>query len=338
MKRIVMGKTGLEVNRMGFGGIPIQTVDEDQAIKTVLHAVESGVDFIDTSRAYTTSEGRIGKALKQTHKKVVLASKSPNRTGKGARDDLEKSLKELQVGYIDLYQCHFVNDNDTYDQVISKDGALESLKKAKEEGLIGHIGITSHNLDLLERVIKDGLFETIMACFSFLEPAAQEKVFPKAMDKNMGIIAMKSLSGGVIEKPKLALKYALSHEGIVIIPGVEHKDLFDKNWEVFQSDWELSEAEKKEIEEISKNHEKTFCRRCDYCQPCTENIPIQQILGLRSMVRRMGEGLLQRPHIKDGIEKARNCSECGECMERCPYELPIPDLIKENLKWFDEQF
>ena len=245
MKRIVMGKTGIEVNRMGFGGIPIQTVEEDQAVETVLHAVENGVDFIDTSRAYTTSEGRIGKALKQTDKKVVLASKSPNRTGKGAREDLEKSLKELQVDYIDLYQCHFINDNHVYEQVISKDGALESLTKAKEEGLIGHIGLTSHSLDLLERVIEDGFFETIMACFSFLEPAAKEKVFPKAMERNMGIIAMKSLSGGVIENPSLALKYALSREGIVIIPGVEHKDLFDKNWEVFQGDWELSEAEKK---------------------------------------------------------------------------------------------
>jgi len=337
MKRIVIGKTGLEVNRMGFGGIPIQTVDEDQAVETVLHAVESGVDFIDTSRAYTTSEGRIGKALKKTDKKIILASKSPNRTREGAREDLETSLKELQVEYIDLYQCHFVNDNDAYDQVISEGGALEGLIKAREEGLIGHIGLTSHSLDLLERVVEDGLFETIMVCFSFLEPAAQEKVIPKAIEKNVGIIAMKSLSGGVIENSRLALKYALSHEGIVIIPGVEHKDLFDKNWEVFQDDWELSELEKKEIEEIFKGHEKTFCRRCDYCQPCTEEIPIQQVLGLRSMVKRMGEGLLQRPYIKDGIEKAKNCSECGECMERCPYELPIPDLIKENLKWFNEQ-
>ena len=337
MERIVIGKTGLEAYRLGFGGIPIQRVDENQAVETVLHAVESGVDFIDTSRAYTTSEGRIGKALKQTNKKVILASKSPNRTLEGAREDLETSLKELQVGYIDLYQCHFVNDNDAYDQVISKGGALEGLIKAKEEGLIGHIGLTSHSLDLLERVIEEGLFETIMACFSFLEPAAKEKVIPKALERNMGIIAMKSLSGGVIENSGLALKYALSHEGIVIIPGVESKNLFDRNWEVFQGDWKLSESERKEIEEISKSHEKTFCRRCDYCQPCTEEIPIQQILGLRSMVRRMGEGLLQRPYIKDGIEKAKNCSECGECMERCPYELPIPDLIKENLKWFNEQ-
>ena len=129
MKRIVLGKTGLEVNRMGFGGIPIQTVDEDQAVQTVLHAVESGVDFIDTSRAYTTSEGRIGKALKQTDKKVILASKSTNITRDGVRGDLETSLKELQVGYIDLYQCHFINTDKAYDKVISEGGALDGLKK-----------------------------------------------------------------------------------------------------------------------------------------------------------------------------------------------------------------
>ncbi len=337
MKRIVIGKTGLEVYRLGFGGIPIQTVDENQAVETVAHAVNRGIDFIDTSRFYTTSERRIGLALQQTDKRVILASKSHNKTSEGIQGDLETSLKELQVDYIDLYQCHYVKDDNDYNQVISPGGALEGLIKSKEKGLIGHIGISSHSLDLLDRVLEDGLFETIMVCFSFLEPGAQEKIIPKAIEKNTGIIAMKPLSGGVIENSRLALKYALSQGGIVVIAGVEHKDLFDENWEVFQGSWELDEAERKEIEEIRKRHEKNFCRRCDYCQPCTEEIPIQIILGLRSIVRRMGKGFLLKAGPQKAIEKAKHCSECGECTERCPYQLPIPDLIKENLQWLDEQ-
>jgi aryl-alcohol dehydrogenase-like predicted oxidoreductase len=172
MERIVLGRTGLEVNRLGFGGIPIQRVDERQAVEVVLHAVESGVDFIDTSRAYTTSERRIGKALRKTDKRVILASKSQSRTAGKLRKDLETSLKELNLDYIDLYQAHFVQDDQVYTQVISSGGALEGLRKAKEEGLIGHIGITSHSLDLLDRILDDGLFETIMVCFGILRHVA----------------------------------------------------------------------------------------------------------------------------------------------------------------------
>lgn len=337
MNRIIIGQTGLEINRFGFGGIPIQRVDEKQAIETVLHAVENGVDFIDTARAYTTSERRIGMALKLTDKRVVLASKSQGRTSDDLRKDLETSLKELQKDYIDIYQCHFVKDDDVYSQIISPGGALEGLMQAKKEGLIGHIGITSHSLDLVDKILDEGLFETIMVCFSFLEPKAMEKIIPKALKKNIGVIAMKSFSGGTIDNAKLALKYVLSYQGIIIIPGVESKELFDENWEIFQGGYELDQAERNEIEEIRERYDKYFCRRCDYCQPCSEEIPIQLVMGLRSALKRFGKGFLKEGWPKEAMEKARNCSECGECLDRCPYQLPIPDLIKENLAWADEQ-
>jgi len=337
MERMLIGKTGLEVNRLGFGGIPIQRIDEDKAVETVLHALEKGVDFIDTARGYTTSERRIGIALRATDKKVVIASKSHNRTLDGIRADVELSLKELQRDYIDLYQCHFVRNEQDYLQIISPGGALEGLKKSKEEGLIGHIGLSSHSLDLLDRVLEDGLFDSIMLCFSFLEPAAREKIIPKAIRKNVGVIAMKPFSGGVIENSKLALKYVLSCPGIVVIPGVEQKALVDENWDIFQGKYELDATEEREIEEIRLRYNKAFCRRCDYCQPCSEDIPIQIVLGIRSFVKRLGKDALKRDMLSGACEKARRCSECGECMTRCPYKLPIPDLMKDNLRWVDEQ-
>jgi predicted aldo/keto reductase-like oxidoreductase len=337
MRRVELGKTGLEVNRLGFGGIPIQRVGEKQAVETVLHAVEKGVDFIDTSRAYTTSERRIGKALQQTEKRVVVASKSMSKKSGGVRRDLEISLKELRRDYIDLYQCHLIRDEKDYRGVISPGGALEGLTKAKEDGLIGHFGMTSHSLDLLNQVLDDGLFETVMVCFSFLEPLAGERVIAKAIGKDVGCIAMKPFSGGVIEDARLALKYALSRPGIAVLAGVEHKGLFDENWEVFQGSWELTNEEEERIEEIRQIYDGSFCRRCDYCQPCSEDIPIQAILDLRSMVKRMGKHILREGWLTGAIEKGRGCSECGECRARCPYGLPIPDLIKENLRWVDEQ-
>ncbi len=337
MERMVLGRTGLEVCRLGFGGIPIQRVGEAEAVETVRHAVEQGVDFIDTSRAYSTSERRIGMALKLTEKKVVVASKSHAKTAEAARADLETSLRELQREYIEIYKCHFVSTLAEYDRVTSSGGALEAYQKAKAEGLIGHIGITSHSLDVLDRALDDDLFDVILVCFSFLEPQARENVIPKAHGHNVGVLAMKPFSGGVIEDTRLALKYALAEADVLVVAGVETPALFDENWKVFQESPALTGAEQQAIAEMQQQYEKVFCRRCDYCQPCTEEIPIQTILGIRSMVKRMGKDIVRNGPFGEVVEKARNCSDCGECMTRCPYGLPIPDLIRENVRWFDEQ-
>jgi len=336
LKRIVLGNTGLKVNRLGFGGIPIQRVDEAQAVEVVLHAIETGMDFVDTARVYTTSESRIGKALKQTNKKVVIATKSMNRFSDGIQKDIEVSMKNLQVDYIDLYQCHGVGSEDEYERVTSPNGALTGLRKAKEQGLIGHIGITGHSLDIMERIIDDGLFETIMVCISFLEPAAKERIIPKALEKNIGVLAMKPFSGGVIETPEVALKWVLAIPGTLILTGVEEKRLIDQNRKIFEGSYELTDEEKKKLEEIFKEYDKKFCRRCDYCLPCTEDIHIQLVLGIKSIFKRMGTQTLNHPVFGKMIENAAHCSECGECMTRCPYSLPIPDMIKDNLKWVED--
>lgn len=336
MERMVLGRTGLDVCRLGFGGIPIQRVSEAEAVETVCHAIEQGVDFIDTSRAYSTSERRIGLALKQTDKRVVIASKSHARTADAIRADLENSLKELQRNYVDIYKCHFVSTEADYEKVTSPGGAREALQKAKDEGLIGHIGITSHNLSVLDRAIDEDLFDVIMVCFSFLEPRAREKLIPKAVARNIGVLAMKPFSGGVIDDAGLALKYALSEPGVLVVAGVEHPKLFDENWRAFVEAGPLTAAETDEIADMQQRYDKVFCRRCDYCQPCSEEIPIQTVLGMRSMVKRMGKELVLKGPFGLALQKARNCTDCGDCMTRCPYELPIPDLIRENLRWMDE--
>jgi predicted aldo/keto reductase-like oxidoreductase len=322
MKRIVLGNTGIETARLGFGGIPIQRVSETQAVDVILYALEKGMDFIDTSRMYTNSESRIGKALKETDRKAVVATKSFNRSADGIQKDIETSLKELQLDYIDLYQCHGISNEEEYRLVTSPNGALAGLLRAKEQGFIGHIGITGHNLDLLGKVLDDGLFETVM-------------VIPKAREKQVGIIAMKPFSGGVIDTPEVALKWVLSFPDILVLAGVEEKRLIDQNWKVFQGGYGMTDEEKQKLQEISKEFDKKFCRRCDYCQPCPVEIPIQFILGVRSMVKRMGPAILRTPMLGNMREKAANCTECGDCIDRCPYGLPIPDMIQENLDWLN---
>jgi uncharacterized protein len=337
MEKVILGKTGIEAARLGLGTIPIQRVSERQAVETVIHAVERGVDFIDTSRAYTTSERRIGIALKECGRRVTLATKSLEQGADAIRGDIDVSLRELGREKIELYQCHFVKDLEAYRRVTSGGGALEGLLKAREEGLIGHVGLTSHSLDVLARAVEDGLFETIMTCFSFLEPNASETVIPGALARGIGVIAMKPFSGGAIADARAAIKYALSVAGTVVIPGVENREIFDENWEIFMGDRTLDREERRQIEEIRSTVDKQFCRRCDYCQPCPEKIPIQHMMGVKYMVKRMGPAALDGPWIKNSVEAARRCTGCGACVERCPYGLPIPDLIRENIAWTEEQ-
>jgi predicted aldo/keto reductase-like oxidoreductase len=333
MKLMKLGNTGIEAVRLGFGGIPIQRVTETQAIEVVKYALEKGMNFIDTSRMYTTSEARIGKALKETDRKAAIATKSFSRSADGIQKDVEKSLQELQLEHIDLYQCHGISSEEEYRLITSPGGALEGLQKAREKGLIGHIGITGHSLDLLEKVIEDGLFETVMVCFSFLEPAAKDRVIPKAREKQIGIIAMKPFSGGVIESAEAALKWVFAFPDILVLAGVEDKHLIDQNWKVFEGNCALTDGETRKMQEIIEEFNGKFCRRCDYCLPCPADIPIQFIMGVRSLVKRAGPGILHSPMLAKTLEKAAECTECGDCMARCPYNLPIPDVIKDNLQW-----
>ena len=334
MEKVRLGKTNLIVEKLGWGGIPIQRAGEREAVSVIKAVVEMGVDLLDTARAYTNSEHRIGLALQKTDRSVILSSKSPIKTAK-IYNDVQESLKQMKVKKVNIYHLHNVSNFEDYERVLAPGGAYEGLKRARDEGLIDHIGLTSHSLNVLEKAIEEGHFEVIMACYSFLEPEAAKKVFPLAKEKDVGVLAMKPYSGGVIEEAGPALRFSLSTPNIVPIPGSETLEKARENWKIFTEGYSLTEKDNERIEVLKKEFDRQFCRRCDYCQPCTEKINIQFIVGLRSVIKRFGPQAQEVGWMKNLIEKARNCSECGECLPRCPYQLPIPDLIKENLAWFD---
>ena len=334
MDKVRLGRTDLIVTKMGWGGIPIQRVSEQEAVPVIRAVVEMGVDLLDTARAYTDSEHKIGLALREVDRPVILSSKSQIKTAK-IYDDVHESLKQLQKTKIHIYHLHNITKHEDYEQVMAPGGGYEGLQRARDEGLIDHIAISSHSLDLLERVVEEGHFDVIMACYSFLEPDAAKRVFPLARKKDIGILTMKAFSGGVIEEASPALRYVLAEEGIVPIPGTETLERARENWKIFMEGGALTEHDKERIEAIRKQFDRVFCRRCDYCQPCSEKINIQFLIGLKSTIKRFGNQVEELKWMKEMIEKARNCSECGECMSRCPYQLPIPELIKANLEWFD---
>jgi len=333
MQKVRLGRTNLIVKKLGWGGIPIQRVSEQEGVSVIQAVVEMGTDILDTARAYTNSEHRVGLALKKINKSVILSSKSSVRTEK-IYDEVHVSLQQLQVKKINIYHLHNVSRVEDYQKVMEPGGAYEGLKRAQAEGLIDHIGLTSHSLDLLERVLREDHFDVIMACYSFLEPDAAQKVFPLARAKDVGILTMKPFSGGVIEEAGPALRFVLSTPDIVPIPGSETLEKARENWKVFAGGFPLADENQVRIQQIREQFDRQFCRRCDYCQPCSEGISIQLMMGIKSVIKRFGNPD-EISWIKGIVEKARSCTECGECLPRCPYQLPIPELIKRNLEWYD---
>jgi predicted aldo/keto reductase-like oxidoreductase len=336
MKEVRLGRTNLVVKKLGWGSIPIRRVSEEQAVGVVQAVLEMGVNLLDTARAYTHSERRIGLALQKVPRPVILSSKSTERTNK-IYEQVQESLKQLQVSKIHIYHLHNPSKVEEYEKAMAPGGAYEGLLRAKAEGLIDHIGITNHNLDILERALKDGRFDVVMACYSFLEPEAAKRIFPLAQENDVGIMSMKPLSGGVIEKAGPALRFVLQTPHVAVIPGSEKIELAKENWRIATAGSGLTPEDQAYIQQVQREMEQQFCRRCDYCQPCSENINIQAVLGLKSIIKRVGANEDEMKRINKILEMARNCSECGECMSRCPYQLPIPELIKKNLNWYEAQ-
>jgi len=334
IEKVRLGRTNLHVTRLGWGGIPIQRVNVDDAVPVIRSVIEMGVDLLDTARGYSDSEHKIGLALRGVERPVVLSTKSSVRTDK-IYGDVKESLKQMGVNKIQIYHLHNVTTLGQYEEVMSPGGAYEGLKRARQEGLIDYIALSSHSLRIIEKGIEDGCFDVVMACYSFLEPDAARTVFPLARAKDIGILAMKAFSGGVIEEAGPALRFVLSEPGIVPIPGSETIKKARENWKIFTEEHSLQEEDRNRMDALKKQFDQAFCRRCDYCQPCPEKVGIQFVIGLKSVIKRFGPQSQEVGWIRNIIDGARNCKECGECEPRCPYQLPIRELIKENLEWFD---
>lgn len=331
-----LGKTGLRVKAIGFGGIPIQRIEQDEVNAIIEAMIDTGINFIDTARGYTVSESFIGNAIGDGKRSnFIIATKSPAKDYEQMKADIESSLSSLKTDYIDLYQCHLVKEMDQYRQILSENGAYKALVEAKEAGKIGHIGITSHSVDLLNEVIDDMPFETIQFPYNIIERQAEE-LFKRASQRGIGVIVMKPLAGGALENGELSLKFILNNPNVsVVIPGMDKVTQVYENSNVAKMDLTLTDSEKEEIENIRTTLGETFCRRCGYCLPCVKgiDIPTQFIL----------EGYLTRYNLKTwaieryyGMDiKSTDCIECGECEPRCPYDLPIRKMLRNVTDQFE---
>ncbi len=337
MEKIKLGRTELLVSKLGFGGMPIQRVSEDAAVAVVKRCLDLGITFIDTAHDYTTSEERIGKAISGRRERLIISTRTTSRTHEGAEEHLKLSLKQLGVESIDLYQFHNVSDFEALDMVLDPKGPMAVVEEAKKVGKVKHIGISSHSMDVAKEAVKSDRFETIMFPFNFITCEPADKLLPLAREHNVGFIAMKPLAGGMLDNVTIAFKYLFQFPDIVSIPGIEKRHEIEEIVRVLEGPWSMTEAEQCEMERLRKELDTRFCRRCDYCQPCTEEIPISTVMISSSLFKRLPPELLFTGMFAQALERAANCTECGECEERCPYHLPIREMIPEYLKWYQEE-
>ncbi len=332
MEKIRLGRTEMMVTGLGFGGIPIQRVPEEEAIAVVHKCLELGINFMDTANGYTTSEEKIGKAIIGRREGIFLATKSFAST----REDFEKhvtlSLERLGIDYIDLYQFHNVSDAKALEIVLDPDGPRGAVEDARRAGLVKHIGITSHQIDIAKGAVKTGLFETLMFPLNFMSYEGKEELLSLCKQHDVGFIAMKPLAGGMIDNATLAIKYLLQFPDIVLIPGIERVPEIEEIARVFEGPKEMTAGEKQEMERIRQELGARFCRRCDYCQPCQAEISIADVMSFPSLAKRMPPVRLYTGKFAESFVKADECTDCGECEERCPYNLPIRDMMKEHVK------
>lgn len=335
MEYVTLGKTGLKISRMGFGGILIQRIDAQGTKKLMTVMAEKGINYIDSARGYTVSESFIGEGLEGIRDKFVLATKSMSRTKEAMAKDIDISLENFRTDYIDLYQVHNPSV-EQLDQVIGADGALEALLEAKEAGKIGHIGLTAHSLEVFEKALEMDWVETIMFPYNIVERQG-EALIRRCREKNIGFIDMKPLAGGAIEDGRLALRFICANPDVtVVIPGMYDVSEIEKNIEAVEDTTPLTGEELEGMEAVRKQLGTNFCRRCNYCQPCTVGINISGCFLFQGYLDRYGLEDWARDRYATIPVKAGACVECGECETRCPYNLPIREMLKKCAAAFGE--
>lgn len=335
MKYVELGKTGLRISYLGLGGIPIQKSSIDET-KTLIQKVHSnGINFIDSARGYTVSEELIGEAISGMRDDFVLATKSMARSYEEMKRDIGISLSNFKTDRIDLYQIHNPSMTDL-EKVCDVGGALEALLEAKSQGKVHHLGLTAHSLEVFEKALTLPWVETIMFPYNIVESQG-EQLIDQCKEKGVGFICMKPLAGGAIEDSLLALRYISQNPSVsVIIPGMYDVEEVDKNCMAMEISAKLNEEEIVGIEQIRTRLGTNFCRRCNYCQPCPQQINISGCFLFEGYLSRYGLEDWAKDRYQSMPVKATACVQCGVCETRCPYQLPIREMLKQCAREFGE--
>jgi len=329
MQHFILGRTGLEISRTGFGALPIQRIGFGEADQILNRALDGGITYFDTARAYTDSEEKVGEAFDGMREKVFIATKTAAKTPEGFWKDLQTSLHNLRTDYIDIYQLHMVQQ--CY-RPGDGTGMYECLLEAKEKGLIRHIGITTHKLPVAQEIIESGLYETLQYPFSYLSSEKEIALVHGCVKADMGFICMKALAGGLIDRSDAAMAYMTQFDNLVPIWGIQRENEL-REWLSFMADTpSMTEEISSFIASEQKELAGDFCRGCGYCLPCPMGIEINNCARMSLMVRRAPSAGWLSEAWQEKMAKIENCIGCRQCTKRCPYELNTPELLRKNLE------
>ncbi|MCW4051338.1 MAG: aldo/keto reductase [Candidatus Bathyarchaeota archaeon] len=338
MDKIRLGKTGLMVSRVGIGGIPITRPPLDEAIKIVNRALDLGVNFIDTANGYSTSEERIGEAIEGRREDIILTTKTGAGDKETAQEHLKLSLKRLRTDYLDIWQLHGINQMEKYEMIMGPGGAWEAVQEALDTGVVRHIGFSSHSLEVALKLVATDRFETVQFPFNFISHEPKDELVPLAKKHDVGFIAMKPFAGGMIKDANLAIKYLLQYDNVLPDPGIDKFSDIEEIVDVVNGSWEPSQTELEAMKEFRDRVGTRFCRQCEYCMPCPQGVLIHRMMYLQRLYELWPpERFFNWSYVQGGVESAENCIQCGACEPKCPYQLPIREMIQENLKYYHEK-
>ena len=327
MDYVTLGKTGITSNRNGFGALPIQRVTIEEATPILRKAYENGITFFDTARVYSDSEKKLGIALADVRDKIVITTKTMSADVKGFWEQLETSLGLLKTDYIDVYQFH----NPSYcprpgDEI----GLYDAMLEAKAQGKIRHIGITNHRLDVAVEAAKSGLYETIQYPLSYLATEKELDFVRLCGELNIGILAMKALSGGLITNSAAAYAFFGQFDHVIPIWGIQRESELDEFLSYQDNPPMLDEANKAAIARDIESLAGDFCRGCGYCMPCPAGIEIPTAARMSLLIRRAPAAALLSEASQAKMKLIDDCKNCGQCTSHCPYSLDTPKLLREN--------
>ncbi|MGN1248822.1 MAG: aldo/keto reductase [Candidatus Spyradocola sp.] len=324
MEKIILGSTGIAATRSGFGALPIQRLSKVDAAALLYRAYEGGINFFDTANAYTDSEEKIGIGLSKVRGEIFIATKTGSSTPDGFWRHLELSLERMKTDYIDIYQFH-------NPAAMPSDEMLSCMVKAKAQGMIRHIGVTAHRLDVARQEVESGAFETLQFPLSALSSEEDLELVRLCKEKNMGVIGMKGLAGGLLTSAAPTMAYLRRFDNLVPIWGFQRDSELDEVLELEKNPPALDEAMQARIEKDRRELAGDFCRGCGYCLPCPAGIPINNAARMPQLIRRSPSASWMTEEYAAEMEKIENCIGCRACAKRCPYQLDTPALLKASL-------
>ena len=329
MSKIQLGSTGITIEKNGFGCLPIQRVTKEEAAYLLRKAVDGGMNYFDTARAYSDSEEKVGYAFSGMRDKVVIATKTGAQTAEGMWKDLESSLNMLGTDYIDVYQFH----NPAFcPRPGGEDGLYDAVLTAKKQGKIRHIAITNHRLAVAHEAVDSGLYALLQFPYSYLSGFQEVELVAKCRERGMGFVAMKGMAGGLLRDGAAAAAWMAGQEGVVPIWGVQHEWELDQFLACVQSPPVLTSELQAVIDRDRAELTGDFCRGCGYCMPCPAGIQINQCARMSLMLRRAPAADWLSDYWQEEMKKIEHCLHCGKCASKCPYGLDTPRLLQDNWK------